>query len=218
MIENKKTSIMKIQNYFLFTLLPLLSSCCNHTPQIKQLESRIDSLLTVISSQDSTMAIMQVELDGYRYDPNLLLTEIKKNYSAKDYEQLDNNYAFLIQYHSASSEAAAAERIKQQAERDKETARKRAEAEAAREEAARKARMKPIEKIMEKYGCSYDEAYRVLHHEVVLGMTAELCRASWGKPRDINRSTGSWGVHEQWCYSSGNYLYFEDGILTSIQN
>lgn len=209
---------MKTQNLLLVVLLPFVSSCCNHAPQITQLESRIDSLHTIIGCQDSTMALMQVELDGYRYDPNLLLTEIKKNYSAKDYEQLDTNYAFLIQYHPASTEATAAERIKQQAERDKETARKRAEAEAAREEAARKARMKPIEKIMEKYGCSHDEAYRVLHHEVVLGMTAELCRASWGKPRDINRSTGSWGVHEQWCYSSGNYLYFEDGILTSIQN
>lgn len=209
---------MKIQNVFLMALLPLVSSCCNHVPQIKQLESRIDSLLSVISCQDSTMALMQVELDGYRYDPNLLLVEIKKNYSAKDYEQLDKNYAFLIQYHSASTEATAAERIKQQAERDKETARKRAEAEAARAEAARKARMKPIEKIMEKYGCSRSDADRVLHHEVILGMTAELCRASWGKPRDINKSTGSWGVHEQWCYSSGNYLYFENGILTSIQN
>ncbi len=189
-----------------------------HAPQITQLESRIDSLQSIIASQDSTIVLMQVELDGYRYDPNLLLADIKKNYSAKEYEELDKNYAFLIQYHPAAAEATAAERIKLQAERDKENARKRAEAEAARAEAARKARMKPIEKIMDKYGCSYDEADMVLHHQVTLGMSAELCRASWGRPRDINRSTGSWGVHEQWCYSSGSYLYFEDGILTSIQN
>lgn len=209
---------MKTKYILLITLQSLVSSCCNHAPQITQLESRIDSLLTVILTQDSTMALMQTELDGYRYDPALLLTEIKKNYSLKDYEQLDSIYSFLIQYHPASTEATAAERIKQQAEKDKENARKRAEAEAARAEAARKARMKPIEKIMEKYGCDYADADKVLHHEVVIGMSDELCRASWGRPRNINRTTGSWGVHEQWCYSSGNYLYFENGILTSIQN
>ena len=39
---------------------------------------------------------------------------------------------------------------------------------------------------------------------------------SWGKPRNINRSIGKWGVHEQWVYPN-RYLYFENGILTSLQ-
>ena len=41
--------------------------------------------------------------------------------------------------------------------------------------------------------------------------------SSWGKPRKVNRSTYTFGVHEQWVYDGG-YLYFEDGKLTSIQN
>jgi hypothetical protein len=54
---------------------------------------------------------------------------------------------------------------------------------------------------------------------VKLGMTAAQARASsWGAPQSVNRSTGSYGVHEQWVYGGGNYLYFEDGVLTSIQN
>jgi hypothetical protein len=65
--------------------------------------------------------------------------------------------------------------------------------------------------------------------EVVLGMTGDMVKASWGDPYDINRSVGSWGVHEQWVYGdtwwfgstlidSRRYLYFENGILTSWQD
>ncbi|WP_305825797.1 hypothetical protein [Massilia brevitalea] len=54
---------------------------------------------------------------------------------------------------------------------------------------------------------------------VALGMTPSQVRASnWGSPQRINRTTGSFGVHEQWVYSGGNFLYFENGVLTSVQN
>jgi len=55
---------------------------------------------------------------------------------------------------------------------------------------------------------------------VRLGMSREDALASsWGKPERINTSTGRWGTHEQWVYSGHhNYLYFEDGVLTSISN
>ncbi len=55
---------------------------------------------------------------------------------------------------------------------------------------------------------------------VGLGMTTEQIRASWGSPEDINRTVGSWGVHEQWVYHSpyGPYVYIEDGVVTSWQD
>ncbi|WP_141213309.1 hypothetical protein [Janthinobacterium sp. PC23-8] len=54
---------------------------------------------------------------------------------------------------------------------------------------------------------------------VRIGMTAKQVRASnWGGPESINRSTGSYGTHEQWVYGGGNYIYFENGIVSSIQN
>lgn len=53
---------------------------------------------------------------------------------------------------------------------------------------------------------------------VHIGMSAEDVLASqWGKPRSVNRTTASYGVHEQWVYGGG-YLYFENGKLTTIQN
>jgi hypothetical protein len=64
-----------------------------------------------------------------------------------------------------------------------------------------------------------DAATRKARGGVRVGMTAEQVRASnWGKPEKINRSTGSYGVHEQWVYGSGNYIYLENGAVSSIQN
>jgi hypothetical protein len=49
-------------------------------------------------------------------------------------------------------------------------------------------------------------------------MTAEQAELAWRKPNNINRTITKWGVHEQWVYGGHGYLYFEDGILTAIQN
>ena len=57
----------------------------------------------------------------------------------------------------------------------------------------------------------------VLRGRLVMGMTRDGVYASWGPPGDVNRSVGSWGVHEQWVYGS-SYLYFENGVLTGWQD
>lgn len=52
-----------------------------------------------------------------------------------------------------------------------------------------------------------------------LGMTYDEVKASlWGEPIDINRTVTVYGSYEQWVYGNGQYLYFEDGILTSFQD
>ena len=54
---------------------------------------------------------------------------------------------------------------------------------------------------------------------VVVGMTPEdVIASSWGKAESINRTTYANSVREQWVYGIGNYLYFENGKLTAIQN
>lgn len=58
----------------------------------------------------------------------------------------------------------------------------------------------------------------IVEGRVKLGFTKKMCEESWGIPSKINKSTGSWGVQEQWVYGSGCYLYFENGKLTSIDN
>lgn len=66
---------------------------------------------------------------------------------------------------------------------------------------------------------------------ISIGMTEEQVKASWGKPDKINRTITSSGKQEQWIYGyregfgggtmywlPKEYIYFENGILTSIQN
>jgi len=56
--------------------------------------------------------------------------------------------------------------------------------------------------------------------KISMGMSAAQVRVGWGQPTDVHRTTGSWGVHEQWCY--GEYcrsaVYLENGVVSSIQN
>lgn len=49
-----------------------------------------------------------------------------------------------------------------------------------------------------------------------VGMTAEEVRNStWGSPDDINKTVTAYGTTEQWVYGN-KYIYFRDGIVTSI--
>lgn len=73
-----------------------------------------------------------------------------------------------------------------------------------------------LKKFVQKYGNSMGPliAKRVIR----LGMTKAMVIDSWGQPQDINRTVGSWGVHEQWVYGNSTYVYFENGKLTSWQD
>ena len=49
-------------------------------------------------------------------------------------------------------------------------------------------------------------------------MTAEEVYAStWGRPQKVNRTTTASVIREQWVYSGYRYIYFENGVVTSIQ-
>ena len=49
-----------------------------------------------------------------------------------------------------------------------------------------------------------------------IGMTAEEVRNStWGSPDDINKTVTAYGTTEQWVYGN-KYIYFRDGVVTSI--
>ena len=87
----------------------------------------------------------------------------------------------------------------------------------AQEEAERKAREK--KEAEERAKREAEEKARKKSQGVRIGMTKQdVLDSSWGKPNHINTTTTKYGVHEQWCYDGYNYLYFENGILTSIQN
>ena len=79
-------------------------------------------------------------------------------------------------------------------------------------------RVAHLENPSEKYDWS-DETWSLIKEQRVrIGWGKEKCIMSWGKPKDINKTIGAWGVHEQWVYGLSSYLYFENGVLSSIQN
>lgn len=55
--------------------------------------------------------------------------------------------------------------------------------------------------------------------DAAIGMTAEQVRnqTSWGEPRYIKTTTTKYGTREQWVYEDYQYLYFDNGKLTTIQ-
>jgi len=55
---------------------------------------------------------------------------------------------------------------------------------------------------------------------VRIGMTADdvVNRTNWGAPQSRNRTITAGGTREQWVYGPGQYLYFENGRLTAIQD
>ena len=64
-----------------------------------------------------------------------------------------------------------------------------------------------------------DERKRKRSKGVTIGMSKEdVLASSWGRPESVNSTTTSHGTSEQWVYGGGNYLYFENGVLTAIQN
>jgi hypothetical protein len=70
-----------------------------------------------------------------------------------------------------------------------------------------------------KYKDRFQSALELIGYVPKIGMTEEQVRNSlWGEPIDINRTTTSNGVTEQWVYDGFKYVYFEDGIVTAIQD
>jgi len=101
-----------------------------------------------------------------------------------------------------------------------EYAKARKEAELARIRKEREAKKKResqvrLDNLIKKYGVVNGK--RLLESKVWIGMTKEMALESWGKPEDINVTITNYGRDEQWVYGSGQYLYFDDGILTTIQ-
>jgi len=55
--------------------------------------------------------------------------------------------------------------------------------------------------------------------EPAIGMTeAQVRNSTWGSPEKINRTTTANRVSEQWVYAGYRYIYFDDGIVTAIQD
>lgn len=70
--------------------------------------------------------------------------------------------------------------------------------------------------MINKYGARIGKL--ISENKVVIGMSKNICTLSWGDPYDIIRTITKGRVFEQWVYSMGTYLYFENDVLVAIQD
>lgn len=77
-------------------------------------------------------------------------------------------------------------------------------------------RSKRLSYLIGKYSQPY--ADWIFQHKVWVGMSKDEAIESWGKPKDINTTITENMKREQWVYGERQYLYLENGIVTTIQN
>ncbi|MBK5103576.1 MAG: hypothetical protein JJE42_04960 [Burkholderiales bacterium] len=57
----------------------------------------------------------------------------------------------------------------------------------------------------------------VIAEKVTAGMTADQVTLAWGRPRQVNEIGAAAGKSEQWVYSTGGKVNFENGRVASVQ-
>jgi hypothetical protein len=133
--------------------------------------------------------------------------------------------ALVTQYAQADSgkiKAAKKEQARRDAERSAEIAKRRVgdiQAMASCKPSA--SRVKSL--VTRHPGWSDTHIAHIACRSVVIGMNSDQAIAAWGRPDDVNRTTSAYGVSEQWVYEDSDgiprsYLYFDDGVLTTVQN
>lgn len=80
-----------------------------------------------------------------------------------------------------------------------------------------KPKHKKAKRLYDKYKWPKDDCLTVSQGKINIGMTKEMVRVAWGNPENINTTTTSYGTSAQWCYGY-SYVYFDDDIVTTIQN
>ena len=85
-----------------------------------------------------------------------------------------------------------------------------------------------FEKLLKKYKDTEEYRYAKRLHYIdydepivkrpEIGMTPDKVREIWGNPININRTETTYGISEQWVFVGYKYVYFEEGIVTAIQD
>lgn len=62
----------------------------------------------------------------------------------------------------------------------------------------------------------------IMNGKLLIGMTRDQVLASWGTNYKVNKTIDKDGAHEEWIYryysKNATHLYFENDVLTTIQN
>ncbi|MDP1990505.1 MAG: cell envelope integrity protein TolA [Syntrophales bacterium] len=126
----------------------------------------------------------------------------------REYVSIESPEEIAAKENSEREKAA----LKERALREKERALREEE---AKERAKLQAEQKRKEEARKK-AIAVQEA----KPEPRIGMTKNqvIHESRWGTPHDVNRTKTVNGTREQWVYGIRRYLYFDNGVLTAIQD
>lgn len=130
------------------------------------------------------------------------------SFSLTPFDEYQNYYLGYQTYKQKRIEEEKLEKIAQEEQYEKEKI--------EQEKIWEKEQAEKYTRLIKKYGKSI--AKDMMDGSVSIGWNKQMCIESWGKPDRINKTTSKYSVSEQWVYDSGNYLYFENGKLVTIQN
>jgi hypothetical protein len=152
---------------------------------------------------------------NYKNDYFEIKTDLFQGYVQKDFIQTTVEVLKLQEIKEEESLKRAKEEVKKQQQIEESIEKERLTNLAIEEKKAKENNALIEKKNIAKYGI---KLYSKLKNGYVwLGMTKDMAIISLGNPKEVNRSTGVWGVHEQWVYNT-SYYYFENGIMTSYQD
>lgn len=160
-----------------------------------------------IRFEDGTMGYLYADALG-RYTKGVAPDSVRSGVTADPKATADQNNGKLFAVDPAELGKAYAV-IAEQEKRDAERVLAE-QAAARRQEEARAAKLRRV---------AASQPTTPKKSGVLIGMNQhQVLASSWGRPSNIRRTTGSYGTREQWIYGGSNYLYFDNGILTAIQN
>lgn len=198
---------------------------CGVKSREEQMEEDNRVIRREIASQDSMNAVHKEREKQFRLrDPNVITEEDRQ--LAAGYRYGTSSSFDVETMAKAKIERIEARRrdsidrveTKQRDSINKVNASKQAKIDAANEKKERAAAQVRTQKrkaeLIAKYGENYGTI--IAAGKVVIGMTKEMCIASWGKPLDVHKTIMANMVIEQWMYNYSSLLMFENGKLTQI--
>lgn len=132
----------------------------------------------------------------------------------KDQQDTDKEYVSLARDGTPSEKAALEEKLSRQKEKAA------LEDKLAREKTDRERAKLQQAKNLEKKRAEQAHREKMARPSPKIGMTKQqvINETNWGAPYDRNRTITAGRTREQWVYGLGRYLYFDNGILTGIQD
>lgn len=203
---------------------------------ISDSKSNYDTGIKDFNNKDYVSALSEfrkvIATDSKRYNDALKKIDLCKSEGVKNYYQLaketmqQQDYNKAIGYLNLALEIQPknqeVSQLKSQCNEINAKIKADADAKAKAEQEALEAKAKAEQEAKDAQALAEQKA-QAKTQGVRIGMTQQqVLDSMWGKPEQINRTTTAFGVSEQWVYgmnsSKMNFLYFENGILTDIQN